>query len=115
MARKSGEVSKIRLEEGYRILKKIPRGCEVIALSEEGRSVSTRKLAAELERWLGEGRNIAFLVGGADGLSEECRQQANACWSLSALTFPHALVRVIMAEQLFRAWSIVANHPYHRD
>ena len=114
MARKTGDVKKIRLEEGRRILKNTPGGCNVIALSEEGRTLSTRKFADELKRWQNEGRNVAFLVGGADGLSDECRQRADACWSLSALTFPHALVRVILAEQLFRAWSIVANHPYHR-
>jgi 23S rRNA (pseudouridine1915-N3)-methyltransferase len=64
--------------------------------------------------WLGQGRNVAMLIGGADGLSDACRTRANLRWSLSDLTLPHGLVRVLVAEQVYRAWSILRGHPYHR-
>ena len=64
--------------------------------------------------WMQDGRDVSLLVGGPEGLSEQCRQQADQSWSLSPLTFPHPLVRIVVAEQLYRAWSILRNHPYHR-
>ncbi|HIP52586.1 MAG TPA: 23S rRNA (pseudouridine(1915)-N(3))-methyltransferase RlmH, partial [Chromatiales bacterium] len=79
-----------------------------------GRPWSTEQLAHALEGWLGEGRPVALLVGGPEGLSEECLAQAGQRWSLSPLTLPHPLVRVVVAEQLYRAWSILRNLPYHR-
>ena len=73
-----------------------------------------RKLAGELRHWQLEGDNISWLVGGPDGLADECLQRADQRWSLSALTLPHPIVRVVLAEQLYRAWTINNNHPYHR-
>jgi 23S rRNA (pseudouridine1915-N3)-methyltransferase len=103
-----------RREEGERLLKAVPKGGLVIALDERGDTWDTARLAAELSGWLAGGREPALLVGGADGLSAECLQRAERRWSLSALTFPHPLVRVILAEQLYRAWTLVKGHPYHR-
>ena len=101
--------------EGRRISAAIPERSLRIALDERGRAWSTRELAKRLAEWQMEGRDGAFLIGGADGLPEEVKREADAVWSLSALTLPHALVRIILAEQLYRASSILRNHPYHRD
>ena len=97
------------------MLATIPDGCRVIGLDVRGRSWSTEALADELRDWLGSGRDTALLVGGADGLSAACLERADRKWSLSALTYPHALVRVLLAEQLYRAWTITTGHPYHRS
>ena len=101
-------------EEGQRIIKAIPNNCDIIALDVNGKNHSTESLAKLMETWLHSGRDIALLIGGADGLSNSCLSQANSKWSLSKLTFPHPLVRVIVAEQIYRAWSLMNNHPYHR-
>lgn len=100
--------------EGERQLAAIPKGALVIALDERGQSWDTPEVARRLGGWLGEGRDVALLVGGADGLAPACRERAELSWSLSKLVFPHPLVRVILAEQLYRAWSLLNNHPYHR-
>ena len=91
-----------------------PTASRVVALDERGSLWSTRELADRLAGWLADGRDLALLAGGPDGLAPECRERADLMWSLSRLTFPHALVRVIVAEQLWRAWSILDHHPYHR-
>ena len=101
--------------EGEQILKAVPAGDTIIALDVLGERISTPKLAQHLEDWQMSGRNYSLLIGGPDGLSPQCLQQASARWSLSDLTLPHPLVRVILAEQLYRAWTITVNHPYHRD
>jgi len=101
-------------EEGERLLKALPAGARVIALEVGGHAWSTEELAAELGRRLGAGRDLALLVGGPEGLAGPCRGRADDLWSLSRLTFPHPLVRVILAEQLYRAWSLLQGHPYHR-
>ena len=113
--RKQGDPAKIRQAEGDLLLARVPRDCHVVALSEDGREFSTRQLAHSLGEWMQLGRDVAFLVGGADGLDPACVARADDCWSLSALTFPHALVRVIVVEQIYRAWTILNNHPYHRE
>jgi 23S rRNA (pseudouridine1915-N3)-methyltransferase len=87
----------------------------VIALDVRGRGWDTGELAIKLQDWLGSGRDVALLVGGPDGLSQACLDRADLAWSLSPLTFPHALVRVVVAEQLYRAWTINSGHPYHRS
>lgn len=100
--------------EGEQILKAIPTGDQVIALDVKGVSWSTVELAKQLGKWQMSGDNYSLLIGGPDGLSPECLQRAGLCWSLSNLTLPHPLVRVLLAEQLYRAWTITVNHPYHR-
>lgn len=90
-------------------------GCYRIALDENGKQWTTRQLAGHLEDWQMQGEDIAFLIGGPDGLSSDCLQACRQKWSLGLLTIPHPLVRVMLAEQLYRAWTITANHPYHRE
>jgi len=102
-------------EEGQQMLAALPKDCTVIALDVLGNNWTTEALAARLQDWLGSGRNVALLVGGPDGLSAACLARADLKWSLSALTFPHSLVRVVLAEQLYRAWTIGTGHPYHRS
>jgi 23S rRNA (pseudouridine1915-N3)-methyltransferase len=86
----------------------------VVALDLAGRPWSTEALAGQMRGWMGEGRDRALLVGGADGLSAACLERADQRWSLSNLTFPHQLVRILVAEQIYRAWSLLKGHPYHR-
>ncbi len=112
--RKGGDPRRAVQEEGARMLKALPKGGRIIALEVGGCAWSTEALARALEGWLGEGSPVALLVGGPDGLSEECLARAGQRWSLSPLTLPHPLVRVVVAEQLYRAWSILRHLPYHR-
>ena len=100
--------------EGEQILKAIPAGDQVIALDVKGASWSTEQLAQKLGDWQMSGDNFSLLIGGPDGLSPECLARAGQTWSLSNLTLPHPLVRVLLAEQLYRAWTITVKHPYHR-
>jgi 23S rRNA (pseudouridine1915-N3)-methyltransferase len=100
--------------EGEQILKSIPAGERVIALDVAGQRLSTGQLAHQLQSWQMSGDDYSLLIGGPDGLSPACLARANQCWSLSDLTLPHPLVRVLLAEQLYRAWTITVNHPYHR-
>ena len=111
---KGASVEIARREEGGRLLAALPKGVQVIALDERGRAWSTAELSRQLAAWLAEGRDLALLVGGPEGLDPTCRARADRLWSLSPLTFPHPLVRVILAEQLYRAWSLLSGHPYHR-
>ena len=108
-------VQKVCAAEGKQILKSIPAGDKVIALDVEGRRLSTVKLAQQLESWQMSGDNYSIVIGGPDGLSSACLERAAQRWSLSDLTLPHPLVRVLLAEQLYRAWTITVNHPYHRQ
>ena len=101
--------------ESEQLLKAIPPGDTVIALDVLGKRISTAQLAQQLEAWQMSGVNYSLLIGGPDGLSPRCLERASARWSLSDLTLPHPLVRVILAEQLYRAWTITVNHPYHRE
>ncbi len=107
-------VERATADEGKRIAAAIPDGAHVVALVENGKPWSTKELAAKLEGWSERGAPVAFLVGGPDGLSAEALARANERWSLSPLTLPHGLVRVVVAEALYRAWSVLQNHPYHR-
>ncbi|MDX1434693.1 MAG: 23S rRNA (pseudouridine(1915)-N(3))-methyltransferase RlmH [Gammaproteobacteria bacterium] len=109
------DAERAKVMEWERMRKALPRDTRVIALDEGGTMVDTATLAARLERWLDDGRDIALLVGGADGLAPAALAQAEARWSLSPLTLPHGLVRVLLAEQLYRAWSVIRGHPYHRE
>ena len=101
--------------ESERILAAVRPSEFVAALDERGTEMSTRELASWLATRLRDGSDLAFLIGGPDGLGPQVLQRANFKWSLSRLTFPHALVRVLLAEQLYRAHSVLAHHPYHRD
>jgi 23S rRNA (pseudouridine1915-N3)-methyltransferase len=101
--------------EGKRIIAALPADCIRVALDERGASLSTMDLARRVARWREAGRDVAFIVGGADGLAESVRTSAHLTWSLSPLTLPHGLARVVLAEQLYRAVSILHNHPYHRE
>jgi 23S rRNA (pseudouridine1915-N3)-methyltransferase len=101
-------------DEGERLLAQVPAGAHVVALLENGKPWSTKELAAKLEAWMQRGAPVALLVGGPDGLSTACVARANERWSMSNLTLPHGLVRVIVAEALYRAWSVLENQPYHR-
>ena len=111
---KTADLKKIRELEGDKLLAAIPASSWVIALDVLGKAWSTEQLAQNLNTWMVGGRDVALLVGGPEGLSQSCIERADVRWSLSPLTFPHPLVRVIVAEQLFRAWSILSHHPYHR-
>lgn len=102
-----------RAAEGERLLAAVPPRAARVALDERGSPWSTAELARRLQGWLGGGGDVALLVGGADGLAPACLDGAEV-WSLSPLTLPHMLVRVVVAEQIYRAWSILAGHPYHR-
>ena len=102
-------------DEGRRMLAAVPPGAHSVALLETGKPWSTKELARKLEGWMQLGAPVALLVGGPDGLSPECISRANERWSLSNLTLPHGLVRVVVAEALYRAWSLLENHPYHRE
>lgn len=112
---KGADLARIKQQEGELLLAAVPAGAIIIALDERGQAWSTANLAQRLLDWRQQGLNLAMLIGGPEGLAESCRQRAESIWSLSALTLPHALVRVVVAEQLYRAWSINAGHPYHRD
>jgi 23S rRNA (pseudouridine1915-N3)-methyltransferase len=100
--------------EGKKLLSALKPGNCVIALEVAGKMWSTKQLADNIKQWQATGQNIDMLIGGPNGLSEECIQKADIKWSLSPLTLPHPLVRVLIAEQLYRAISILQNHPYHR-
>ena len=112
-ARRSGDVERARNQEADALLGATGEA-RVIALDEGGRSWHTRDLANYLDDAMQQGRDLAFLIGGADGLHPRCLEAAERQWSLSALTLPHMLVRVIVAEQLYRAWTLLSGHPYHR-
>jgi 23S rRNA (pseudouridine1915-N3)-methyltransferase len=101
--------------EGERLLAAVPQGATLIALDERGKAVTTQGLSVMLSEWMRDGSHPAFAIGGADGHSAALKERAAKLVSLSALTLPHALVRVVLAEQLYRAWSILARHPYHRE
>lgn len=111
---KGADVARLVAEEGDRILAAIPKGALVVALEVKGQPWSTEDLSRRLGEWMQGGRDVALLVGGPDGLDARCRERADLLWSLSPLTLPHPLVRVLVAEQIYRAHSLLRGHPYHR-
>jgi 23S rRNA (pseudouridine1915-N3)-methyltransferase len=114
--KRSGQsTERIKTLEAGRILEKLPSGACLVALDEHGKELGTRELADSLEGWLHSGRDTALVIGGADGLDPSILKRAELTLSLSRLTLPHALARVLLVEQLYRAWTVLANHPYHRD
>ncbi|HEX4871569.1 MAG TPA: 23S rRNA (pseudouridine(1915)-N(3))-methyltransferase RlmH [Nevskiaceae bacterium] len=110
---KNADIPRLKQAEGERLLKAAGSARRIV-LDERGSAWSSAELAQRLERWKQDGRDLAWLVGGPDGHAPEVLAQAEAQWSLSRLTLPHPLVRVLLAEQLYRAWSLGAHHPYHR-
>lgn len=100
--------------ESERIRTVLPPGCHIVVLDETGKQATTIKLAEMMDRWMGSGQDVAFIIGGADGLHQDIKQMAHEKLALSAMTLPHGLARVLLAEQLYRAFSINRNHPYHR-
>lgn len=108
-------VVQIMAAEAQRVLAALPQDALRIVLDEQGAHLSTRQMAQQMQAWLGSGSDVAFIIGGADGLHESVKSGAQQLLALSALTLPHGLVRVILTEQLYRAHSLLHNHPYHRE
>ncbi|WP_367154966.1 23S rRNA (pseudouridine(1915)-N(3))-methyltransferase RlmH [Methylomonas sp. HYX-M1] len=112
--RRSGDIARITKDEGDRMIAALPARAHVVTLDVPGKPWSTEDAARALQRWLGNGQPVALMIGGPEGLAPEVKELARESWSLSPLTFPHPLVRIIVAEQIYRAWSLIQNHPYHR-
>ncbi|AOE50784.1 23S rRNA (pseudouridine(1915)-N(3))-methyltransferase RlmH [Kangiella sediminilitoris] len=112
---KNADIVRLTDKEGEAMLSHISSGDWVIALDVKGKQYSTSQLASQIEHWQLNHPNVVLLVGGPEGLAPACLQRANQKISLSNLTFPHPLVRVLIAEALYRAWSVTVNHPYHRE
>lgn len=111
---KSADLARLTRDEGERQLAAVPDGCRIVALDAGGHAFDSHELAARLRRRIDEGRDLALLIGGPEGLAPACLAAAEERWSLSRLTLAHPVVRVVLAEQLYRAWSIITHHPYHR-
>ncbi|WLS77819.1 23S rRNA (pseudouridine(1915)-N(3))-methyltransferase RlmH [Erwinia pyri] len=112
---KNADIKRILEKEGELMLAATGKGNRIVTLDIPGQPWETPQLATQLERWKQDGRDVSLLIGGPEGLSPACKAAAEQSWSLSSLTLPHPLVRVLVAESLYRAWSITANHPYHRE
>lgn len=111
---KNSDIARIVKEEGERMIAAIPQNTHIVTLDIPGKPWTTPELAQAMQRWLANGQSVSLLIGGPEGLADEVKPLARESWSLSKLTFPHPLVRIIVAEQLYRAWSLLNNHPYHR-
>lgn len=101
--------------ESEQILSRVKPTEQLVLLDEKGKQMTSQALAGQLMDWQTDGRDLCFVIGGPDGVAENCRRRADFTWSLSKLTLPHGLARVLLAEQLFRAWSLQTGHPYHRE
>ena len=112
---KNADIARILHKEGEMMLAGIPKGNKIVSLDLSGKTWTTTQLATQLSRWQLNGQDISLLIGGPEGLAPSCKQAASQSWCLSSLTLPHPLVRVIVAESLYRAWSVNTNHPYHRE
>lgn len=112
---KNADINRILQQEGTKMLSSIPEGNRIVTLEVNGKPWDTHQLAEQLKKWQMDGRNVSLLVGGPEGLAEDCIKKSEQKWSLSPLTLPHPMVRVILAESLYRAWSLNNNHPYHRE
>lgn len=106
---------RLRARQGERLMRQLGRNDWVVALDGDGEACSTHEFAQKLDHWRMLGRDVALLVGGADGLDEACLGRADEVVSLSRMTFPHELVRIVVAEQIYRAWTLLTGHPYHRS
>jgi 23S rRNA (pseudouridine1915-N3)-methyltransferase len=113
--RGSKTAEQLMAAEAVRLDAAIPKGARRVVLDERGTRLTTRQLAERMKAWMGEGRDVALLVGGPDGLDATLKASADETLRLSDLTLPHAFVRVLLAEALYRAWTVMVNHPYHRE
>jgi 23S rRNA (pseudouridine1915-N3)-methyltransferase len=111
---KSSDVKRIMAKEADRMRQSVSRGNFVVALDKDGKAISTEDLADKITTWQREGMNISILIGGPEGISQDLLSEADARISLSKMTFPHPVVRIILAEQLYRSYTILTNHPYHK-
>ena len=114
MRGKGRDSARAMQDEGQRVIAALPKNAHVVALDGCGKAYSSEQLAQRLEFWRQQGRDLAFLIGGPEGHAPEVMNSANESWSLGPLTLPHMLVRLVLAEQVYRAASLLANHPYHR-
>ncbi|MBB1268916.1 23S rRNA (pseudouridine(1915)-N(3))-methyltransferase RlmH [Shewanella sp. SR44-3] len=112
---KNADIPRILQKEGDLMLAAVAKGNHIVSLDLPGKNWTTPDLAEQLSKWQLDGRDVSLLIGGPEGLSPACKEAASQSWCLSALTLPHPLVRVLLAESLYRAWSINNNHPYHRE
>ncbi|TMH29385.1 MAG: 23S rRNA (pseudouridine(1915)-N(3))-methyltransferase RlmH [Betaproteobacteria bacterium] len=113
--RGSKTAEQLMAAEASRLVASIPKGARRIVLDEHGTRLTTLQLAARMKAWMDDGRDVALLIGGPDGLDANLKSTADETWRLSDLTLPHAFVRVLLAEALYRAWTVMVNHPYHRE
>lgn len=111
---KNSDIARIVREEGERMIAALPNNTHIVSLDLAGKSWDTPNLADAMQRWMHNAQSVSLLIGGPEGLADEVKHLAKESWCLSKLTFPHPLVRIIVAEQLYRAWSLLNNHPYHR-
>ena len=111
---KNADTVRILRDEAHLLQKAVPKGAIMIALDRQGKQIDTQNLANEMQNWIDDSQDVAIMIGGPEGIDSTLLQSAQKKWSLSALTFAHPVVRVMVAEQLYRAWSINANLPYHR-
>jgi len=111
---KNADTKRMTAIESRALYEAMPNRARIIALDVRGQAWSTPKLALRLEQWMGDGRDVGFMIGGPEGIDAQIMQKVDDRWSLGPLTLPHPLVRVVLAEQLYRAWTITQNHPYHR-
>ena len=111
---KGRDAARAQLDEGQRVIAALPKNAHVVLLEGRGKNYSSEQLADRLQYWRQQGRDLALLIGGPEGHSPEVLARADEQWSIGALTLPHMLVRLIVAEQVYRAASLLANHPYHR-
>jgi 23S rRNA (pseudouridine1915-N3)-methyltransferase len=111
---KNPDTQRLKRVESEALYDAMPQRARVIALDVTGKAWSTETLADKMQDWMGDGRDVGFMIGGPDGIAPEIIQKSDERWSLGPLTLPHPLVRVVLAEQLYRAWTITQNHPYHR-
>lgn len=111
---KTASPKKYKSEEAKKIRSVLPKGSYLVSLDVQGKQPSTEKLAEKIDQWMHLGRDVSILIGGPDGIDDELLSESNEKISLSHLTFPHPLVRIVLSEQIYRAWSLLNNHPYHR-
>lgn len=111
---KTSHIETVKNQEWQVIQDKLPKQSLIILLDERGKQYSSQQFSRQLDNWLQEGQDVTFVIAGADGVNNEHRQQADGLMALSQMTLPHEMARVLLVEQLYRAWSILNNHPYHR-